>query len=426
MLKTILKMAYIALAIVIGAIVGYGSYTINLQESASNAVKNAIKDKDYTTLSRIYSGGLIDSTNLAKDFTKTDKYDIFMNSGVYEYSGTYKEVIENEEDVATELKTTYYHEFERTYYIYLTDVNFLFADSVGAGGKTVHHAGIKFNGTDSSYEYYYDLNDDSNASVKDTDYKVIKVENTKTTFEYDLYANDYTGYVKTPYSEKELLLNSQRKLTNFYVNYGFLPVSFTEGQINAIKDLLGSEIVSFNIMDASGTNVSGDINFQFTFEEDFFNEASSLFDAYSKFLPIYDKYGNVDGAKYESDVSESEYRVALETFNKSVEEFAYKLNNKALFNNLETFYSPLPDSFIKSNDLVGKTILICAIYVVAAIVLYFLLFHIKDITNLIYRRGNKNTNRGYSPKTVPTVNNTKKESDDTSNVIEVKEENKEE
>ena len=410
MLKNLLKFGYLALAIVLGAVVGFGSYYINVSESATSKVKNALADKDYVTLSRIYSGSLIDGTNIAASFEETNSYDIYMNAGVMEQSGTY---YNPEEDG---LKTVYYHNFDMAYYIYLTDISFLYGDANGASGKTVHYAGIKFTSDTNTYNYYFDVNDSYNTAVKDTDYTVVKVTGDDG-YTYNDYNDNFDGYCETQYSEKELLLNSKRNLSNFYTNYGFLPVSFSSKQIYYIEELLGGDITSFAIINSQGEKVSGDINYSFDFDEQFFLNAKPLFDAYSKFIPIYDKYGKVEGAQYTNDVSDSEYEAAVSQFNKDVEEFAYKLQNKALYPGFENYYNALPESYIKDSSIVFKTIMIVIVYIIAAVVLYFLFFHLKDITNLVFNR-NKGPKQEIRPKNINiATKNQEKE------VIDVKEEN---
>ena len=243
--KTIAKFAYWAIAFVMGIIIYIGVYQVNMVEQVQEKITTAVSNNDYVSIARIAGGGLFDSTNLASDITKTNKYKMALLSGAIEDSGTWY-------DPSDSLNAKYYHEYDEAYYLYVFNLSYtLSATTKDSNGNdvTVYKSGVRFYSGDSYYDYYLNLTSDINSS---TSYTEEEVNGNK----YKKYSNSYNGYVEKPTSEKELLLNGHRELSKYYSNYNFLSITISKDMITSIENILGANITSFDLLNGYGNNVS--------------------------------------------------------------------------------------------------------------------------------------------------------------------------
>ena len=394
--KTIAKFAYWAIAFVMGIVIYIGVYQVNMVEQVQEKISAAVSNTDYVQMARIVGGGLFDSTNLASDITSTKKYTMALLSGAVENSGTWY-------DPTDSLNARYYHEYDEAYYLYVFNLTYtLSATTKDSNGNdvTVYKSGVRFYSGDNYYDYYLNLTSDYNSS---SNYE----EATSNGNSYKKYSSNYNGYIEKATSEKELLLNSQRELAKYFSNYKFLSITISKDMIEEIETILGSDITAFDLLNGYGNDVSDTkIPFSFDFSESFYEKAKPVFDAYDVYLPIADKYNQVNGATYASSVSDNQYSDANQTLNTSIKEFTYKLSNKDIFTDYKTIYtSASQNEVVKLSDTITKSIVIVIIYVVAVVIVFFLIFYLKRITEFVTNRnrGNKNNYRpsgknAYAPK----------------------------
>ena len=196
MIKTIFKVLYISLAVVLTIVVFVFNYQSTTITQIKDALNGFVNREEYYNVARM-CGGLYDSNPIIS-IQNDDKFDNRYANKIEGVINLYNTEIRNQEDPektinkstiiednkfdmvvyagTKDVTNTYYntgdegnlekakyHKYDFTYYIYLFDVSFSISDkSAKRNGKkiTVNDSGIRFYSGEESYDYYAVISDD--------------------------------------------------------------------------------------------------------------------------------------------------------------------------------------------------------------------------------------------------------------------------
>ncbi|MGM9970286.1 MAG: hypothetical protein ACI35S_07820 [Anaeroplasma sp.] len=341
MFKTILKVVYVAFAVVIAVFVYMMSYQVAAVEGFMNKLNNFIAEEDYDSVVRMF-GGLFNSEEIARaenDYTTSLVYEGTIEAYYNYYT------IDGENEV-----TNTYHSYDKAFYFYLFNPTFN-TQNVSSDVVT-NSSALRFYAGDSYYDYQFVITSNVNSS----------------------------SYIAKPSTLKETYLNSKRDKITEKGTTGFFNFVIDEKTIEFIQEELGGTIDSYNIIDGKSDIVfESNISIDLDTETQFFNDISSVFEAYKEFIPIYDGYNN-------GSITKAEYQAGLSAFNEKTDELDQKLADGTF----STYYVGFTQSELISSSLVWRSIGIVALYALCIVIIYILIFKFAWIKSLVFRnhRGN--------------------------------------
>ncbi len=389
MSKFILKILYAAIILIISVFAGMIFFNTYRAEHIIEMAVTSVKNSDYSELAHIFGGLYYDEkieklfVNNNTDETKDNKFEMAVFPAISEELCEYK--LEGNE------KKSVYHKFDKAYSFYILDVsNTVQRIKRTQGEYHINDYGLKFYGEDNkSYIYRFTVNATTNESY--------------------YVATDLGDTFKT---KNDSILNKSRDLTVNYTNYGFINCLISESKLNAIKEILASDILSFNLCDSNGEDVlakSIDYTFNFTGEtEDKFYQnktISNLIDSYNKFFPYYDFHTYNPNKDYSvsqpvigQELDDTEYERQVRIINRVSDDLKESISQKTIDTKIMTAMTEdelIPSSFKVSAGF--KTAGIIALILVVAFVIYMLLFHFQFIRSVIFRENRHTQIRAKIP-----------------------------
>jgi hypothetical protein len=403
MIKTIFKVLYISLSVVLAIVVFVFNYQSTTITQIRDSLNGFIKREEYYNVARM-CGGLYDSNPIISiqndekfdnayankmedviDLYNTEinphpetpktinkstiiednKFDMVVYAGTKDVTKTYYN--HGDED---NLEKAKYHKYDFTYYIYLFDVSFSISDKSAKrnNGKkiTVNDSGIRFYSGEESYDYYAVISDDYYHFVGLTDAGL----------------PDYnTNYMSKPDNLQDMFISGGRNMFDSYDQWGFYDFSISRDSVYAVNKLLGGDddnnvITSFAILDRDGKEVENSkTNFTFAFDEEFFadDNAGIIYKAYEEYNLVADNDDSSD-----SDISDAEdvFRDTAKVFDDNMKEGLYPTYFKAFDKS----------NIVNTSTVVWKSILVTVLFVFSATVVFILIFKFTWIKNLVFRK----------------------------------------
>ena len=396
MIKTIFKVLYISLAVVLAIVVfvfNYQSTTIN---QISDALNGFVKREEYYNVARM-CGGLYDSNPVisiqnettydekysnkmqgtldfyneeinpsnpksinASTVIEDNKYDMIVYSGTKDVTKTYYNHGDEEN-----LEKAEYHKYDFAYYIYIFDSKINFNSGSAQINKkkiNVNNTAIRFYKTETEYfDYYAIVSDDVYQEVGEHIYE--------------------TSYIAKPDNSQDMFLRGERNLLDSYDKWGFYDFTVTMDSIIAINGELGGTddnnvITSFAIIDRNGDEVENSkCNFTFSFDEEFFQDGNAkiIYDAYKKYNDVAD---NPDSSDSDKSDAEDLFRDEAKVFDENMKEGLYP-----------TYFKAFDKSdIVKTSTVVWKSILVVTLFIFSATVVFILVFKFTWIKGLIFRK----------------------------------------
>ena len=401
MIKTIFKVLYISLAVVLTIVVFVFNYQSTTITQIKDALNGFVNREEYYNVARM-CGGLYDSNPIIS-IQNDDKFDNryankmegvieFYNNEIREsedpektinkstiiednkfdmvvYAGT-KDVTNTYYNTGDEgnLEKAKYHKYDFAYYIYLFDVDFAISDKyqsrAGEKKKTVNDTAIRFYAGDKTYDYF---------AVIDSDYyhSVGLPEGT----------NPKTNYLSKPENLHDMFISGQRNMFESYDKWGFYDFTIAQDSILAVNEELGGNndnnvITSFSILDRDGKEVENSkVDFSFAFDEEFFQDGNAkiIYDAYKDYNEVADKDESTD--KEISD-AEDAFKIEAQEFDDNMKAGLYPTYFKAFEK----------DDIVKTSTVVWKSILVGALFIFSATVVFILIFKFAWIKSLVFRK----------------------------------------
>lgn len=354
MLKTILKVVYVTIAAVLCFILFMGFYNTFRSDYVIELTSTAVKEKNYETIAKVFNV-TFDLKSVLNE-QPTDEVHIEILPSISRVDAvTYKKEEGSEDYTAT---TNYLFEYNYSFYLY--EPKFSTADSSDNGIYT-NKTAIRFYGEN---DKYYDY--------------LLKVTSSV----------NKDSYSARPETVSDALLKSSRDQLQVLNLINATYATINESIINYIQsEYLESSITGYSIIDGNGKEVFAPQNVNFDFSQQFFNE--------QEIIDFKTKYNEVIEAQKEStDAANSKYA--------DFEKWYYGENNDGIFYTFyeseahPTYMHQLDESELKPASIVWKTIGIIALFLLAVIILYILLFYFKWIKRIVTRSG-KNEGR-YTAK----------------------------
>lgn len=346
-MKGILKVVYIVFAVIAAVIVYFLGYNSNSVNHIVNLTNKAIESQNYVEVAKIH-GGCFDINNLATEDSDDFDIAIFPATTLIQYS--YYETEESETPV-TKAK------YDQAYYIYVFNPKFSLTPNE-VDGLYLNDAGIKFKSASGSYNYKFQITETIN---KD-------------------------DYNEKPLTFEDALLNGKRESVTYYENWNFINVTLTRSLINTVASQLKGDINSIDILDKDGEAIYT-IDVKLDFSQEFFADVNDLCVEYNKFVDVINSKDATDEEKESADKAFETFYVGTEDTPGFEEEF---LKN-------ENYSFRYADGYLQPGSLVWQTIGLIALFIAAAALLYFLLFHFAFIKEFIARQGRGNGKYRVNP-----------------------------
>ena len=401
MIKTILKVVYVTIAAVLCFILYIGFYNTFTSDYVIEFASTAVKEKDYETIAKVFN--VTFDLNSIVDDQPTDKVHIEVLPSISRMDvNTYKEEVDSDGNKKYTATANYLFEYNYSFYLY--EPKFSTTNQVD-GNIISNKTGLKFyNENNESFTYYF--------------------RNTEKIHEEGFYE----AYPKT-LSDALLKSNREQLYTNELIGVSF--VTINESVIKYIEsDYLNNQKISkYTVVDSNGNEVFEPTTITLDFTQAFFNEP--------EIVEFKTKYNAVIEAQKEStDAANQKYA--------EFEKWYYGENQDGVFYTFyeteahPTYMHQFDESVLKPASIIWKTIGILALFLLAAVILYILLFHFRFIKRIVTRgrsEGNyvaKDTknNSKYQVKPEAIKNTSKKEEVKTkeniidATIIEEKTENK--
>ena len=341
------KIIFFSVAVIFGIVFYIGTNATNFNEHKLNLVNTAIQNEEYHIVPQLFLEVPFDTKSILDETDEDAEVEVYPASGMTNYV-----LVDGE-------STKEYVRYENAYLFFIFKINFPTAGYVDSGNNNVNDSAIKFIGDKGEYDLYFVQNEQYNASE----------------------------YISDPKTEYEYSLNCARDLNEVNNSWGFIPLSLSETTIKGIEEKIG-KITTFKLIDATG-DVKMEENISFDFDEAYFNHEyiAKNRDSIDSKLKTY--YSLTDSK--EMTALADEINAELEKFRDEFEE-----------NTAGTgFAVTLPKEIIEPNSVYWKTIAQMGLYFVFIVVLYFLFFHIKQITAFV--KGLANRNNQQPKKTGPYI-----------------------
>lgn len=399
-MKTGLKIIYVIIAFIVCFFAYYISYSEYSYTYVKGIVDTAIANKDYAETAKLF-GSCFDKTNLVSSSDDYVNVAIFKGVHTSQYSYT-----ENE-------TTKEVDKFELSYYIYIFagDTYTIDYSNWTDTSNTYNHSGIRFysegymsntygsyyKGVDGNYYesidskfYNAEYTENSNTysstycyiKTSDSVYQKIESEEKYSEKYYDYYfvmSSDVNSnlYVESPTSYDEAVLYSSRDYigtSSYYSLFGMINFTFDQCMLDAIGF---DSVTKIEILDTlSNAKRTIDITLDFDDTEGFYKDIKPLANEYNEYFELYN-----------SDPSSED----LEAKQTEVEEFQDSFQTSFLTLN-ENYTFRYDDDYFDTTSITWKTIGTVALFIVCAILIYFLLFHFRFIKG-IFNRNSKGYDR---------------------------------
>lgn len=342
MIKKVLKVLYISFGLLIGLLVCLVGYQTNGATHVMNMINEAIDSKNYSELVMI-NGVCFDKESIVED--NSDKLDIAIFPGTHLTAAQY---YENDDDKTVVEK----YLAEKAYYIYIISPDFSIK-GYSENKEFVNRSGLKFVSNNASYKYNFLVSDTVNDEY---------VEKTPICFE-----DSYFGY---------------RDVINDNSVWGFMNIVVTEGMLKAMNVSNTNKIEVYD--DTDNIVASFDVNLDFS--QKFFTDVEPLVSTHNDYLKKIDGHENDRSLVKEADAEFEKFYLGEAKDGSS--------GFKNDFVKLDDSYSfRYDDKILAPGKLVWQTIGGLVIYLLAAVVLYLLFFHFKDLMNIFTKnKGNYRVN----------------------------------
>lgn len=361
-MKTIIKIIYIAFALIVAVILGLGMYTSFASQNYTTLLKNAVakadeaenyQDADYNDIVRcfsIFSTPLEDAPTLL--YAEEDGKNItFIYESVNQHISKY--TVDGNENENSKIDNIYlvvilHPDF---YYNTLSD-------------KT-NPAGFQFVGTNGEkFTYEFNLSKDCNPDK----------------------------YIETPTSDEESALYGGRTLLDTYrEEYDLIFFPLSETTMGYVKEEIGSDIQGFNIVNNNNDPVyknTTTIDFKFEYNSEFFTEMADFVKYYNI---VEESKANVgDHTEDEASAASKYVQTFMENPSDIIPDFKTKYIQGYAYENVYT-----------GADMVMKTIGIIALFAVAAALVYILLFHFQTIKRFVRKFSKKEEPERQAPNIRP-------------------------
>ena len=346
MIKKVLKVLYISFGLLIGLLVCLVGYQTNGATHVMNMVNEALDSKNYSELVMIH-GVCFDKESIVED--DSDKLDIVIFPGTHLTMAQYYENGDEENDDKTVVKK---YLAEKAYYIYIISPKFSIK-GYSENKEFVNHSGLKFVSNNSSYKYNFLVSDTVNDEC---------LEKTPVCFE-----DSYFGY---------------RDDINYNSVWGYMNIVITEGMLKAMNVSNTNKIEIYD--DTDTIAASFDVNLDFS--QKFFTDVDPFVSTHNDYLKKIDGHENDRSLVKEADAEFEKFYLGEAKDGSS--------GFKNDFVKLDDSYSfRYDDKILAPGKLVWQTIGGLAIYLLAAVVLYLLFFHFKDLMNIFTKnKGNYRVN----------------------------------
>lgn len=357
-MRTIVKIIYIAFALVLSVIIALGMYTSYASTNYSNLLSNAISkadttenyaDADYADIVRCFSifstpikskPDLLYADENGKDIT-------FIYESVNQHTATYTE---------NDKETTIDH-IENVYLVVILHPKFYYNT---LSDKT-NPSCFRFYGENENqtFDYYFNLSADCNSSI----------------------------FKEKPASEKEAVLYGGRTLLDTYKEYDLIFFPLTETTIGYVKEELGSNITGFNIVDNNSSIVykkndtlpTKAIPFNF----DYPKTEGSFYSDMADFVRYYNIY--TDNKNGKADIEADTVTAATQYIEKFTSDPSTSVSDF-----YDKYIQGYPHEAVYTGaDMTLKTVGITALFVVAATLVFILLFHFRAIKNFVAKFSKK-------------------------------------
>lgn len=346
--KTILKIGYITVALVLCILFGVLNYNTGADEAYIDALKQAVASEDSKDLASLFSSFSLpyDSKPYVENSTDNENK-LSVYGGVNMLTLNYKETVDDKEETKT------YKNVENFYYIFIKKVTYPNGDKIELD-STTNESGLRFYNEDGKYyDYHFVVSSKVNS-------------------------DEYSTEIDSP---TKALINSERNINTTFKKqgseYDFIFANVGETLAKYIKEQLdGKNIVKFNLVDRDGKLVYDDMNVRFDFSQSYFKDIEEFKDSFNIYYNSTDK----ESEEYKNAIT------FLENFKVS------SLNN-------ENYQEGLSRDQIYNAKLVWRTIGIVSLFVITFAILYILFFHFKLIKRIVFR---ENKQRGrYVPNKTP-------------------------
>lgn len=371
MAKKILKIVYLAFALIMAFLVYIIGYNSNGYSHIQKLTADALNDKNYVDIAKIF-GGCFDTRNLVTSQNDVCEVAIFPSTTLSQIS-YYKDSESSDIEISNTYNNSYY------IYIFNPSTSLQTVDYKNSKGELMNDFGIRFQ--TASGDYY--------------DYK-FKISST---------VNSYMINDK-PLSVKDVILNGERDLFTSYTNWGFYSLTLTSPLIDAMD--LDGNITSISILDSCSNNsehVKCNIDVNLDFSQEFFDDVKDLVKNYNQYIE--------DSNSEDSTIKDN----AANKFNEFYDGNENTLGFEEKFLSNPNYSFRYEDKYLQPTKLIFQTLGILVLYLVCVALIYVLLFHFARIRDLVTR--NRGTTKNYgSRKTVEKKLNNKNVIDTKPTVIE--------
>lgn len=352
MAKTILKVVYVTIAAVLAFVLYLGFYSSFRTDYVVNMAKTAVQNKDYVTIDKMFNV-TFDSKSILNSQASDKVYVEVLPSISRLDVSTYTK---NDDDSYKANDSTYLFEYNYSFYFY--EIDFSLSDR-SDNGKTLNNTSIRFYNDDNKYyDYYFRITSSVNSEL-------------------------YTMY---PLSVSEGLLNTSRDMVYTYNYVNLCYATFNETILNIISNdyLDGKSITKYTLVDSNGSEVFTPSEIDLSFNQQFFKETEII-----TFKEKYNAY--LSASDDEKDTRLTEF-----------ENWYYGENKDGVFYTFyettahPTYMHQFDESVLTPSSIIWKSIGLLALYILAVVILYILIFKFKWIKSIVTR---KKANEGqYSAK----------------------------
>lgn len=320
------KVLYFGIMTIIGIMVWTLCYNSNQYNHIYELTVKAIEEKNYSELPKIF-GGCFDTNEV--ELVESEKMDAVI------YAGT----ASTDEAYTVQEEQKRYLVYEEAYYLYIFNSSYSYIN-IMSGEEYTNQTALVFNCENGEYIYPFVVDSSINS----------------------------TYYVANPTTVEELILNDSRNLIATHDNWNFMSINITKTMVDLIEAKYG-EINNFRLVDNEGNTVHT-FNNSLDFADQFYTDVRGLIDNYNVYLQDY-----LAGTQGAEDKFNSWYTPWLEEFEESKETTGYSFRYE--------------DDYIMPSSIVWQTVGMLALYIVSVLLVYFVLFHFKDIKRLFSKESYK-------------------------------------
>lgn len=354
MIKTVLKVVYVAFGVIIAFLVYMIGFNSNGFNHIQRITNEAIEAKDYAEVGMIH-GGCLDKRNIVEE--NSDAFDMAIFPSTVLSTVSYYANVE-------EKTTTSENSYDNSYYIYVFNPTYS-TKNVTTNGVVTNKTGLRFKSEAGSYDYLFSISSTINSD----------------------------SYIEYPASKNEALLSATRDIESGHTNWGFYNVTLTDTMVTAAQSQLNGAIKSVAVLDSLGEEVAS-VEANLDFSQAFFTDVKPLVEHYNSFIAEYNAATD-DAGRSAAETKFNEFY--LSNTEKGVVGFEDSFPN-------EYYTFRHPDSYLRPTSLTWQTIGMLVVYLVCVALLYVLLFHFAFLKGLISRNGHYRRNPGAKAKPAANAN----------------------